>query len=116
MPVLAELPSQTRVAETATRKHPRSLFSVPFQLRHVGRRGLDPIHAISLDISEGGLGALVQGHVRVGEPVQIDLPLGKQQLSAMAIVRHTSNIRSGFEFLGLTSGEREQITKVVGIA
>jgi hypothetical protein len=41
-----------------------------------------------------------------------DLQLPEQALSAVAIVRHSSQVRSGFEFLGLTAGERGQITAV----
>ena len=69
---------------------------------------------ISLDISEGGIGALVQSDLIVGETVEIDLPLTRGVLSLVAIVRHTSNTRSGFEFLGLKQDERLQITNVVG--
>ena len=34
-------------------------------------------------------------------------------LSAVAIVRHASTGRSGFEFLGLTPEERQQIASVM---
>lgn len=67
---------------------------------------------ITLDISEGGFGALVQGDLRLGETVEIDLQFVERPMSAVAIVRHTSHIRSGFEFLGLTAEERGQITSV----
>jgi hypothetical protein len=69
---------------------------------------------ISLDLGEGGLGALVEGDVRVGETVAIDLRLSEQPLTTVAIVRHTSSVRSGFEFVGLTPEERLEITSVIG--
>ena len=102
--------------ETGQREHPRSVFSVPFQLRSLDASMSREVHAISVDISEGGVGALVQGHLDVGEAVQIELPLAGRTLSAIAIVRHTSNRRSGFEFLGLGESDRRQITSVVGAA
>jgi hypothetical protein len=88
--------------EGRIRKHARSLFSVPFQLHLLDVKGLHAVHGITLDISEGGLGALVQGQLRVGEAVQIHVPVGAMTFSTLAFVRHTSGIRSGFEFLGST--------------
>jgi hypothetical protein len=71
-------------------------------------------HGISLDISEGGIGALVQGRLHLGETVAINIALPGCTLSAVAIVRHTSSVSSGFEFVGLTPEERLQILNVVG--
>jgi hypothetical protein len=73
--------------------------------------GIRKSRGISLDISEGGLGALVQAQLQVGETVAIDFPLSGHVLSAVAIVRYSSSGRSGFEFVGLTHEERLQITK-----
>jgi c-di-GMP-binding flagellar brake protein YcgR len=77
--------------------------------------GIGTTKGISLDISEGGLGALVQGGAgfQVGEAVGIDFRLCEQLLSTIAIVRYTSSLRSGFEFLGLTAEERQDITHAV---
>jgi hypothetical protein len=52
--------------------------------------------------------------LRLGETVEIDLQLLEHNLSAIAIVRHTSSVRSGFEFLGMTPEERLQIAKTCG--
>jgi hypothetical protein len=57
---------------------------------------------------------LVQGDLRLGETVEIDLHLPENTLSAVAIVRHTSTVRSGFEFLGMTPEERLQIANTCG--
>lgn len=100
----------------STRKHVRSLFSIPFELRQLAGPSPHPLHAISLDISEGGIGALVQGNLHVGETVQVDLPLADQTIRVVAVVRHTSVLRSGFEFLQLSDGERRRITKLAGVA
>lgn len=75
--------------------------------------GVKKARGITLDLSESGLGALVQGDLRVGETVEIDLPLPERTLNAVAIVRHTSSVRSGFEFVGLTKEERANITSAV---
>lgn len=101
-------------ASRTGRRHPRALFSVPITLHRLRAGGVRTSRGITLDISEGGIGALVQGDLIVGETVEIDLPLPGSALSLVAIVRHTANARSGFEFLGLKPEERVQITDIVG--
>lgn len=96
------------------RRHPRALCSVPVTLRHLATGGIRTTRGVSLDISEGGLGALVQGNLKVGETVEIDLRLHGHPLCTVGIVRHSCSVRSGFEFLGLTANERLQIANVVG--
>jgi hypothetical protein len=105
---------EPRDASQPLRRHARILFSVPITVRHLCRGGVRATHGISLDLGEGGLGAIVQGDVYVGETVAIDLPLSEQLLTTVAIVRHSSKVSSGFEFVGLTPEERLQITNVVG--
>jgi hypothetical protein len=95
-------------------RYPRALFSVPVTLRYLMMGGIRSTRGISLDISEGGLGAIVQGDLQVGELVEIDVHIPDRPLSAVAIVRHTSRVRSGLEFLGLTAEERLQISDVIG--
>ncbi len=112
-----EMRASTRASITRNegiRRFRRTLFSVPIQLRHLIPGGISTTRGITLDISEGGLGALVQGDLRLGETVEIDLQLPGHSLSTVAIVRHTSKVRSGFEFLGMTPEERSEITKTCG--
>ena len=103
-------------ADAPVRRHTRMLCSVPVTVRHLAARGIQTTRGVSLDISEGGLGALVQGQLSVGETVEIDLQLHAHALRAVGIVRHSSSARSGFEFLGLTAEERQQIANLVGNA
>lgn len=97
-------------------RYPRALFSVPLTLRHLASGGIQSSPGISLDISEGGLGAIVHGGLRVGEMVEIDVRTPGFSLSAVAIVRYSSRVRSGFEFVGITPEEREQISLSIGHA
>lgn len=106
----------TPTASRCVRRHARSLFSVPITIHHLVAGGVRASRGISLDLSEGGIGALVQGDLILGETVEIDLPLPRSVLSLVAIVRHTSNTSSGFEFLGLKQEERLQIADTVGNA
>jgi|HubBroStandDraft_4_1064222.scaffolds.fasta_scaffold554369_1 hypothetical protein len=109
VPVHLDSAVKPKDANEHFRRHARTLFSVPLTLRHLSRSGVQTTRGISLDIGEGGLGVLVQGDVHIGDTVAIDLRLWEQALTAVAIVRHTTNIRSGLEFVGLTSEERLQI-------
>jgi len=101
---------------TIRREYPRALFSVPLKLRHLKPGELLAAHGISLDISEGGLGAIVEGNLRIGEPVEIDLALGKRKWSARAVVKYASKARCGFEFQGLNDDARRQIMSLAGKA
>lgn len=114
MPVDFHSGVKTNEPHEFCRRHPRILFSIPITVRHLCRGGVRSTHGISLDLGEGGLGAIVQGEVHVGETVAVDFRLSDQLLTTIAIVRHTSNVRSGFEFVGLSPDERLQITNVVG--
>ncbi len=114
MPVHIHPEIERHHASLPFRRYVRALFSVPITVRHLGRNGVRSTRGISLDLGEGGLGAIVQGDVRVGDTVAIDLRLNGQSLTTVAIVRHTSSVHSGFEFVGLTPEERLQITNVIG--
>jgi c-di-GMP-binding flagellar brake protein YcgR len=103
-------------ANAAVRRHMRTLCSVPVVLRHLVTGGIETTRGVGLDISEGGLGALVQGALRVGETVEMDFHLQEHALRTVAIVRHSCSVRSGFEFLGLTTEERRQIATLMGHA
>jgi c-di-GMP-binding flagellar brake protein YcgR len=99
------------------RQHRRVLFSLPFTVQHlVSGLGIRSTRGISLDISCGGMGAIVQGSLRVGEAVVIELPTPSMVLKTPAIVRHTSSLRSGFEFLALQESERQQLSAISGAA
>lgn len=111
MPVPAEAESHVHQHRT-TRRHPRHMFSVPIRLRHLRPEGIETTRGVTLDISEGGLGAVVEADLYSGETVEIALPLCATPLHAVAIVRYVGETRSGFEFLGLTPAERQQIAAV----
>lgn len=100
-------------AKSPTRRYPRSILSAPLTLRHLDVGGVRKLRGITLDVSESGMGALVQGDLALGEAVEIDLHCQEQDFNAVAIVRHTSDVRSGFEFLGMTSQERAQIAAII---
>jgi len=108
--------SKAPYSDQMVRRHKRVLFSVPIALRHLVAGGVHTAHGVSLDISECGMGALVEGSLNVGDTVAIDMDLPGTKLSTVAIVRHYSNNRSGFEFLGLSPAERLQLQVLASIA
>ena len=64
---------------------------------------------MTLDISEGGMGAMLQSAAPVGEKVQIQLPIREREIKTTAVVRHSASGRSGFQFLGLSEEDRKSI-------
>jgi hypothetical protein len=100
-------------ADRSTRRYPRWIFSAPLTVRHLDVGGVRKLRGITLDLSGGGMGALVQGNLEPCEAVEIDLHFEDRDFNAVAIVRHTSSVRSGFEFLGMTTEERAQITEII---
>ena len=92
------------------RRHPRLPFSVPITLHHLKAGIARTFAGMSLDLSEGGFGVLVNGQLREGETVEVDLPLAQKLPHLIAIVRYSASDRSGLEFLGLTPEERSEIS------
>jgi c-di-GMP-binding flagellar brake protein YcgR len=79
-------------------------------LRYLLPGGVRTTRGMSVDISEGGMAAIVQAGLHVGETVEINLALPVSPLHTLAIVRHVSGSRSGFEFLGLSAEQRHKIS------
>ncbi len=98
------------------RRHPRVLYSAPIDLHSLAAGITDSFHGISLDISQGGVGALINGGPLVGETVRVELSLGGRVLRASAVVRHRSGSHSGFEFLTLSAEDQKQIATLTGNA
>jgi len=85
---------------TVRRRFPRHYVSVPMTLYRFSAAGpLLAAHGLSLDVSKGGAAAVMCGPPRVGETVAINLQLLDGPFEALAIVRHSDDARSGFEFL-----------------
>jgi len=80
------------------RKEPRYVSSIPVGLHRFLRSGPLVTRGVTLNISLGGLSALVCGAPRVGETVVIMLSLRDAPIEMLATVRHSSDAKSGFEF------------------
>jgi hypothetical protein len=96
------------------RHYHRGLFTAPIALRYLLPGGIATSRGISLDLGEGGMGALVKGRLSMGVTVEIDFQLQENAMTVIGIIRHTSSVRCGVEFVGLTAEERLQIAGIVG--
>ena len=66
------------------------------------------------DLSEGGISAVLPVRIPIGEvsELQFSLPGVKEPFRARVVVRSVDGFRYGFEFLALTSVQREAIKSV----
>ncbi len=89
-------------------RHP---VAVPLDVT-VLRSGVpDCIPGRSLNVSEGGLAAVVAGELRPGDSVGIEmrLPHANLPLMAKAVVRHHAHLQCGLEFIGLSQEQQALI-------
>ena len=93
------------------RRCPRFLISVPASLSRLGNLDLPVVHGLSLDLSRGGVSAVLCGPPAVGETVRLSLQFSGDSLVTLAIVRHSNSTRSGLEFVDLTPAHREQLER-----
>ena len=84
------------------RRERRYVSSIPVRVQRFLRFGPFVTRGVTLDISERGMSALVCGAPRAGETVVIELPLPGSPVEALAMVRHSSDAKSGFEFYPLS--------------
>ena len=85
------------------RKHPRHLLSVPVLVFEVSGKGPPLAHGLTLDLSLGGIASVLCGSIEVGQTFQLELYLPNGRFRTLAIVRHVSSCRCGFEFLSPNS-------------
>lgn len=111
-------------AETPERQHPsrrrrlRCRVQAPLDVT-VLRSGIpDTMPGRSVNLGEGGIGAVLAGELLPGESVgvEIQLPAVATPLRARALVRYHDKLRSGMEFLGLTPQQQWTIRQWIGDA
>jgi c-di-GMP-binding flagellar brake protein YcgR len=91
------------------RRETRYVSSMTVALQRFLRFGPIITRGVTLDISMGGMSALVCGAPRVGETVIIGLSLSDVNIEMLASVRHSSDAKSGFEFYPLSWIARQGI-------
>lgn len=84
------------------RREPRYVACLPIALQRFTCHGPYIIRGVSLDISLGGVSALVCGTPAIGESVVIELKLPTAIIDVPATVRYTTDEKSGLEFCGVS--------------
>jgi hypothetical protein len=87
------------------RRYPRYLFSAAMTVRTSG--GM-PMPGISVEISAGGMSAMVSGLLKEGESVELEPVAGGRTL---ARVRHKLGRLYGLEFVDMSSEQIARITE-----
>jgi hypothetical protein len=96
-----ETRSSTAVAGrySSERHYPRHFLSAPVTTWGLLNSGPPVTRGLTLEISLGGLSAVLCGPPKLGERVSVRLNLLNVAFETSAIVRHSSPARTGFEFL-----------------
>ena len=69
--------------------------------------------AISTEISEGGISAIVTEPLSIGDEVELTFQLTPgNRIYIKAVVRNQFHFRQGFEFVDLTAEQQEEIRRV----
>jgi PilZ domain len=99
--------------QSAERRHPRFFLSAPMIARRPLSSGSHVTRGITVDISLGGMSAVLCGPPSVGERVSVRMKLMNSTFEAPAIVRHSSSARTGFEFLSLPPDSQRRIERCI---
>lgn len=103
--------TQSTIAQeySVERRYPRFFLSAPITAIYHVNGWSESTRGITLEISLGGLSAVLCGPPPVGERVSVRLKLMNTAFETSAIVRHSTSGRTGFEFVELTPAHRSQI-------
>ncbi len=91
------------------RREPRFVCTLPVTVQRFLRFGPFVTRGMMLDISMRGMSVLVCGAPQVGETVTIELLLADASIDMLAMVRHSTDARSGFEFYPLSTPAKKGI-------
>lgn len=94
-----QIPSTVARQYSPERRYPRHFLSAPVSTWGALSSGLQVTRGLTLEISLGGLSAVLCGPPKRGERVSVRLNLLDVAFETPAIVRHSSPARTGFEFL-----------------
>lgn len=108
-------PEQTEINK---RRYPRYPVAIPIDVV-VLRSGIPAtIPGRSLDVSAGGVAAILSGELRSGEwvGVSFQLPTVKEPVQAKAMVRHHGPLRCGLQFYAMPSEQQGALNTWIRMA
>jgi hypothetical protein len=96
------------------RRYPRFAIDARLQVKMFQNGEFRSCWGRSTELGQDGIGATLTGELESGEIVslEIPLPLSPYPLKVRAIVRYRQGLRYGFEFLTLSTTERDTIRRV----
>jgi hypothetical protein len=97
-----------------SRRFPRYALDIRLAV-HVFRAGANAsLWGRSSELGEDGIGGTLIGELETGEVVsmELSLPLAACPLKFRALVRYRKGLHHGFEFLALSTQQREAIRRV----
>ena len=97
-----------------TRRFPRFTIDVRLQVKMFQAGEFRNCWGRSTEMGQDGIGATLTGTLEAGEVVamELTLPMATYPIKFRALVRYHEGLRHGFEFLALTAGQREEISRV----
>lgn len=102
-----------RAKDLSARRLPRCPLTVPVRVTMRKKDSPLAIPGRSINLGEGGLAAVLSGDFHAGDSVGLEflLPELGLGLHTRAVVRHHTDMRSGFEFMGLSLEQQAMIRR-----
>lgn len=99
------------------RRYPRYALDVRVKVRMFQDGAFHSCWGRSTEFGRDGIGATLTGELAVGEIVSLDIPLpfSPYPLQVRGIVRYRLGLHYGFEFLTLSTAQRETVARVCEI-
>jgi hypothetical protein len=95
------------------RRYPRYPADMRISLQVFRPTGTVSLWGRSTELGEDGIGGTLTGEVEPGEVVSLELSLpAAYPMKLRALVRYRSGLRHGFEFLALSSEQKETLHRV----
>jgi hypothetical protein len=110
---LAQSKQAAEAGYNRRRRFPRFRFDVRIRLS-VFREGVTTLlWGRSSELGADGIDATLSGELTVGEVVGMEfpLPVAPHVMKVRAIVRYSQGLRCGFEFLVVTSEQRDMMSR-----
>src|ERR1051326_5896228 len=101
--------TQSSSGAAKSRRHKRASLDIRVVWVEGGGSTVRGAMGRACDLSEGGISAVLPVRIPIGEisELQFSLPGIKEPFRARVVVRSADGFRYGFEFLALTSAQRE---------
>jgi CheY-like chemotaxis protein len=109
--LLYHIPRVVLRGQRARRAFPRYSTQVSFVVIDSHEPGDNIFRGESTDLSEGGIGGILDGELPPGTLVRLQLVLPDASIDTRAAVRHRIGQHHGFQFLQLTTTQREVIRR-----